>query len=88
MRKAKAYWMIGIYWLANGLINLSNLGGPGSQSCKLSGLERKLTSLAVQYPRDTPLIIIAVLLCRVRRRERRPISCGRCCCFGVGSEYC
>lgn len=71
MRKAKAYWMVGIYWLANGLINLSNLGlDPGSQSAS-SGLERKLISLYNIL--DTPVLLLLFFYAATGKRTKTHI---------------
>ncbi len=56
MRKDKAYWMVGIYWLANGLINLPNLNiGLFGQSGNNS-LQEKMTCLYNLL--DTPLVML------------------------------
>ncbi len=72
MRKDKAYWMVGIYWLANGLINLSNLGlAPGGQSASSGGLERKLTLLYNIL--DTPVLLLLFFYAASGKRTKTHI---------------
>ena len=56
MRQDKAYWMVGIYWLTNGLINLFNLGLDFGNSPTASVLEAKLTFLYNVL--DTPVLLL------------------------------
>jgi hypothetical protein len=71
MRKDKAYWMVGIYWLANGLINLSNFGlDPGGQPTS-SGLEHKLTLLYNVL--DTPVLLLLFFYAASGKRQKTHI---------------
>jgi hypothetical protein len=71
MRRDKAYWMVGIYWLANGLINLPNLNiGLFGHSGNVSWQDR----LTVVYNLlDTPLVLLLFYHGTPARRRRRRI---------------
>jgi hypothetical protein len=56
MRKDKAYWMVGIYWLVTGLINLSYLGIDLAVATRTSALEAKL-NFAYNIL-DTPVLLL------------------------------
>jgi hypothetical protein len=74
MRRDKAYWMVGIYWLANGLINLPNLniglfGQPGS-----SPIQEKMNF--VYNLLDTPLVLLLFFHATPSKRRRNRILLG------------
>lgn len=71
MRKDKAYWLVGIYWLANGLINLPNLDidlftQPGNTTlhAKLEGAYNLL---------QTPLVLLLFFHASTTRKRKNHI---------------
>jgi hypothetical protein len=68
MRQETAYWIVGIYWLANGLINLPNL--------ELSGhfMNYLWQNRFIHFYKllDTPLVLL-IFFYGSSRKERKPV---------------
>jgi hypothetical protein len=71
MRRDKAYWVVGIYWLANGLINLPNLNiGLFGQPCS-SPIQEKMNFIYNLL--DTPLVLLLFFHATPSKRRKNRI---------------
>ena len=69
MRKDKAYWMVGIYWLATGLVNLPNLGIAFFGQSDPTAFQEKLTLFYNLL--DTPLILLIFLYSAPGKKHKK-----------------
>jgi hypothetical protein len=70
MRKDRAYWVVGIYWLANGLINLFNLG-PDLNRSAIGPLQERLTFIYNLI--DTPLLLLLFFYAASGKRRKNQV---------------
>jgi len=69
LRKDKAYWMVGIYWLATGLVNLPNFGSAFAVQAGHTPLQDKLK--LIYNLLDTPLILLIFLYSTPGKKHKK-----------------
>jgi drug/metabolite transporter (DMT)-like permease len=68
MRKTRAYWTVGIYWLANGLINLLNWHLQQNGDIMGSALGTRMNVLYTVL--DTPILLLLFYYASSQKRRR------------------
>lgn len=68
MRKDKAYWMVAIYWLVTGLINISYLGLNMSDATRTSAFQGKLNF--IYNILDTPILLLLFFYAAPRKKRK------------------
>jgi hypothetical protein len=71
MRKDKAYWMVGLYWLATGLVNLPNFGSAFADQAGHAPLHERVK--LIYNLLDTPLILLIFLYSAPGKKYKKHI---------------
>ncbi|HMH20540.1 MAG TPA: hypothetical protein VK563_02135 [Puia sp.] len=71
MRKDKAYWMVGLYWLATGLVNLPNFGSAFAVQAGHTPLQDRIK--LIYNLLDTPLILLIFLYSAPGKKHKKHI---------------